>query len=88
MRIVEIFWEDSVAGRGWMPQDDAVKWAETTGHLQSTASYLFAEDERSVTLVQSQQVEGPNVGDAIQIPKSAIHSAIDVRTGRRIRWRS
>ena len=87
MRIVEITWEDSVAWPGWQHQSDAEKWIDHPGHMQRSAGYLFSEDKRSVTLVQSEQVDGPRIGELLQIPKAAILRARYADTARAVRWR-
>ena len=69
MRMVIVEWEDSAFAQGWMSRD-SVKTHSVS--IIVSVGLLVAENDKQITIMQSDSVNTEQYGDGMTIPKSAI----------------
>ena len=67
MKIVYVKWEDSHVSGAWVDREDVATWSLTI----DTVGYLFAEDNRTISIASSVSKNG-NFSGVIKIPRSCI----------------
>jgi hypothetical protein len=82
MKIVEVFWRDSAALRGWRPASDIEENTAMEDYLDCrTAGYLLHSLPDRIVIAQSASLDIEQVADVMTIPREAISQIKELGIG-------